>query len=223
MKIPAFWDGGLDWKVRFAPTETGEWEFYTVCSDAGNRGLHHRTGTVTCTAYSGNLDVYLHGFPKTERGKSYFVYDDGTPFFYLADTHWTLALEEIDGYGSVETQGKAGITREYAESLGITSQFKYIMDYRAAQGYTVIQSQPLGWWTNPGQNGWFADDYQNIFTYGVNSIMLAKFRQYDLCFDYIAELGLVHSNTQFGYPTALMTEYFAGKITDLQLEKLCSS
>ncbi|MBO7376019.1 MAG: DUF4038 domain-containing protein, partial [Clostridia bacterium] len=221
MKIPAFWDGGLDWKVRFAPTVTGEWEFYTVCSDAGNRGLHHRTGTVACAAYTGDLDVYRHGFPKTVRGKSYFVYDDGTPFFYLADTHWTLALEEIDGYGSVETQGKAGITREYAESLGITSQFRYIMDYRAAQGYTVIQSQPLGWWTNPGQNGWFADEYQNIFTYGVNSIMLAKFQQYDLCFDYIAELGLVHSNTQFGYPTALMTEYFAGKITDLQLEKLC--
>jgi hypothetical protein len=149
------------------------------------------------------------------------MYDDGTPFFYLGDTHWTLALEEIDSYGSVETQKVAGITKEIADQYGITSQFKYIMDYRAEQGYTVIQSQPLGWWTNPGQNGWFADEYQNIFTYGVNDIMLAKFQQYDVYFDYIAEKGMVHSNTQFGYPTALMTEYFAGKITDAELEKLC--
>ena len=221
MKIPAFWDGGRNWKIRFALPETGEWEFYTVCSEASDAGLHHRTGTVGCSEYTGALDIYRHGFVKTEYGKNYFMYDDGTPFFYLADTHWTLALEEIDGYGSVETEKTAGITKEKAEQYGITSQFRYIMDYRASQGYTVIQSQPLGWWTNPGQNGWFADDLQNIFTYGVNGIMLEKFRQYDRYFEYIAALGLVHANSQFGYPTALMSEYFADKITDVQLEKLC--
>ncbi len=221
LTVPAFWDGGKSWKVRFAPTEVGEWSFYTVCTDTANSGLHHRGGKVTCKEYSGDLDIYKHGFIKTERGKNYFMYADGTPFFYLADTHWTLALEEIDSYGSVETQKFAGITKELADQYGVTSQFKYIMDHRAEQGYTVIESQPLGWWTNPGQNGWFADEYQNIFTYGVNDIMLAKFQQYDVYFDYIAELGMVHSNTQFGYPTALMTEYFAGKITDAELEKLC--
>ncbi len=221
LTIPAFWDGGRVWKVRFAPTEVGQWRFYTKCTDTTNSGLHHRGGNVKCVEYTGDLDIYKHGFVKTELGKNYFMYADGTPFFYLADTHWTLALEEIDSYGSVETQKFVGITKEIADQYGITSQFKYIMDYRAEQGYTVIQSQPLGWWTNPGQNGWFADEYQNIFTYGVNDIMLAKFQQYDVYFDYIAEKGMVHSNTQFGYPTALMTEYFAGKITDAELEKLC--
>ncbi len=221
LSIPAFWDGRRSWKVRFAPTSAGEWEFYTKCTDTENKGLHHRAGVVSCSEYSGELDIYKHGFVKTEYGKSYFVYDDGTPFFYLGDTHWTLALEEIDSYGSVETQGKAGITEAVAQANGITSQFKYIMDYRAEQGYTVIQSQPLGWWTNPGQNGWFADEYQNIFTYGVNDIMLEKFRQYDRYFAYIAEKGFVHANSQFGYPTALMTEYFAGNISDEELEKLC--
>ncbi len=221
LTVPAFWDGGRVWKVRFALTEVGEWKFYTKCTDTQNSGLHHHAGSVSCKAYSGELDIYKHGFIKTETGKNYFMYADGTPFFYLADTHWTLALEEIDSYGSVETQKVAGITKELADQYGITSQFKFIMDHRAEQGYTVIQSQPLGWWTNPGQNGWFADEYQNIFTYGVNDIMLAKFQQYDVYFDYIAEKGMVHSNTQFGYPTALMTEYFAGKITDTELEKLC--
>jgi len=219
--VPAFWDGGRSFKVRFALTEAGTWEFYTVCSDTENAGLHHRYGTVVCSEYSGELDIYKHGFVKTVPGKNYFVYDDGTPFFYLADTHWTLPLEQLDGYGSIEDQASAGITQDIAAEYGITSQFKYIMDYRAEQGYTVIQSQPLGWWTDPGQNSWFADDHGNIYTYGVNDFILDKFQQYDKHFAYIAELGLVHANSQFSSVPALMTEYFAGNITEERLEKLC--
>lgn len=219
LKVPAFWDGGTSWKVRFAPTEVGEWSFYTVCTDTANSGLHHRGGRVICKEYSGDLDIYKHGFVKTEPGKNYFVYDDGTPFFYLGDTHWTLAIEEIDGYGSVETQKVAGITKELADQYGITSQFDYIMNYRAEQGYTVIQSQPLYWWDVNDQI-WFQDGAENIFTLGVNDFMLEKFEQYDRYFKIIADYGLVHSNTQFGYPTTLMSAYFGGKITDEQLEKL---
>ena len=219
LKIPAFWDGGTTWKVRFAPTEVGEWSFYTVCTDTANNGLHHRGGSVICKEYSGNLDIYKHGFVKTEPGKNYFVYDDGTPFFYLGDTHWTLAIEEIDGYGSVETQKVAGITKELADQYGITSQFDYIINYRVEQGYTVIQSQPLYWWDVNDQI-WFQNGAENIFTLGVNDFMLEKFEQYDRYFKIIADYGLVHSNTQFGYPTTLMSAYFGGKITDEQLEKL---
>ena len=220
LTVPAFWDGGRVWKVRFALTEVGKWNFYTRCTDAANAGLHHRAGSVSCKAYSGELDIYKHGFIKTEPGKSYFMYADGTPFFYLGDTHWTLAIEEIDGYGSVETQKVAGITKELADQYGITSQFDYIMNYRAEQGYTVIQSQPLYWWDVNDQI-WFQDGAQNIFTLGVNDFMVEKFRQYDRYFQIIADYGFVHSNTQFGYPTTLMSAYFAGKITDEQLEKLC--
>lgn len=220
LTIPAFWDGGRSWKVRFAPTATGDWQFYTKCSDTENKGLHHRGGTVSVKEYSGDLDIYKHGFIKTETGKNYFMYADGTPFFYLGDTHWTLAIEEIDGYGSVETQKVAGITKELADQYGITSQFDYIMNYRAEQGYTVIQSQPLYWWDVNDQI-WFQDGGQNIFTLGVNDFMVKKFQEYDRYFKIIADYGLVHSNTQFGYPTTLMSAYFGGKITDAELEKLC--
>ena len=220
LTVPAFWDGGRSWKVRFTLTELGEWRFYTTCTDTANASLHHRGGSVTCKEYSGELDIYKHGFIKTEDGKSYFTYADGTPFFYLGDTHWTLAIEEIDSYGSVETQGVAGITKEIADQYGITSQFDYIMSYRAEQGYTVIQSQPLYWWDINDQI-WFQNGTDNIFTLGVNDLMLDKFRQYDHYFKIIAEKGFVHSNTQFSYPTTLMAVYFDGKISDEQLEKLC--
>ena len=31
--VPAFWNGGNNWKVRFAPTLTGQWSYRTICSD----------------------------------------------------------------------------------------------------------------------------------------------------------------------------------------------
>src|SRR5687767_5959896 len=42
--VDAFWDGGRVWKVRFAPTEPGEWRWTTRASDAANTGLHGRSG-----------------------------------------------------------------------------------------------------------------------------------------------------------------------------------
>ena len=89
-KIPAFWDGGNVWKVRFVCPSEGNWHFKTVCTDAENTSLDGRTGAVICNEYSGELDIYKHGFVTTNAGKKYFTYDDGTPFFYLGDTAWEI-------------------------------------------------------------------------------------------------------------------------------------
>ena len=40
LRINGFWDGGTDWKVRFAPDELGDWTYTTYCSDSLNQGLH---------------------------------------------------------------------------------------------------------------------------------------------------------------------------------------
>lgn len=211
--IPAFWDGDTTWTVRFVLPETGDWSYETLCSDESNTGLQGQTGSLTCNPYSGDLDIYKHGFVKTEEGTRYFMYDDGTPFFYLADTHWTLPIEEIDGIGD--------ISQEIADMYGITSQFKYIMDFRTEQGYTVIQSQQLGWYTGITGNSWMGDVSGSIFNYGVNDAMLEKFQQLDEYFAYIAEKGLVHSHTQFAYPEELIETYMDGYISEEQIDKLC--
>jgi hypothetical protein len=123
LRIPAFWDYDSTWKVRFAPTLTGNWTYKTICSDTLNTGLNNKTGSLTCTAYTGNLDIYKHGFIKTTINTRYFTYDDGTPFFYLGDTHWSMPSEpNPDG----------------------NSQFKIIVDKRLVQGFTVYQSEPIG-------------------------------------------------------------------------------
>jgi len=48
---PAFWDGGLTWKVRFAPPQAGLWTMTTIATDAKNNGLHHVTRSVQCDPY----------------------------------------------------------------------------------------------------------------------------------------------------------------------------
>lgn len=123
LKIPGFWDGGKVFKVRFALTQVGEWSFVTVCSDKDNTGLHNKSGRIMCVEYNGELEIYKRGFVKTDPNLRYFVYDDGTPFFYLGDTHWVIGEEDIS-------------TPE--------SKFYKIIDHRVKQRFTVYQSQPLG-------------------------------------------------------------------------------
>ncbi|MFA6397199.1 MAG: DUF5060 domain-containing protein, partial [Sulfurimonas sp.] len=119
LKIPAFWDNGNTWKVRFAPTLAGNWTYKTVCSDTLNTGLNNITGDLTCSEYKGDLDIYKHGFIKTSVETRYFIYDDGTPFFYLGDTQWNLPANSF-------------------------TNFKTIIDKRIEQGFTVCQSEPIG-------------------------------------------------------------------------------
>ncbi len=123
LRIPAFWDNGSTWKVRFAPTLPGIWTYKTGCTDTLNTGLNDKTGNLTCTEYSGNLEIYKHGFVKTDLDLRYFTHDDGTPFFYLGDTHWSMPSEP---------------------NPDNNSQFKAIVDKRIEQGFTVYQSEPIG-------------------------------------------------------------------------------
>ncbi len=118
IKIPAFWNGGNIWEVRFAPIQSGNWIYKTVCSDTLNTGLNGKTGNLTCSAYTGNLDIYKHGFIKTTPNIRYFTYSDATPFFYLGDTHWNFTVNSL-------------------------ANFKTIIDKRVVQGFTVIQSEPI--------------------------------------------------------------------------------
>ncbi len=117
--VPGFWDGNRVWRVRFVCPTEGTWKYTTSSNQDTDAGLHGVTNTFECTKYSGDLEIYKHGFVTTSYNKKYFTYADGTPFFYLGDTHWSLGGETVD----------------MVESIAKT---------RAEQGYTVYQSEPLG-------------------------------------------------------------------------------
>jgi len=173
LKMPAFWD--IDkWYVRFAPNELGIWDYTVTCSGKVDIGLNGVKGELECIPYTGEYEIYKRGFVKTIPDTRYFVYDDGTPFFYLGDTHWTMPMEEIDEAGP------------HAYGIETDSHFKYIVDVRVAQGFTVYQSEPIG-------------HSYNIMD-GIDEKDVLGFRHMDRYFKYIAEKGLLHANAQLIFP-----------------------
>ena len=167
---PAFWDGGNVFLVRFAPTRKGRWIYTSSCTE--DKSLDGLKGSLSCRKYRGSLDIYRHGFVKAGPGLKHFTYADGTPFFYLGDTHWGMYTEEIDEPGP------------NAGSTGAASHFKYIVDRRVDQGFTVYQSEPIG-------------AAFNLVDGKVDQDDIRGFRLADRYYEYIADAGLVHANAEF--------------------------
>jgi len=88
-EVPGFWDGDGEWRVRFAPTEPGRWN-YEVDSDRDDAGLVAE-GRFDAVEYAGPNALRRHGFLRTD-GR-HLVHDDGTPFFWLADTAWSAGAK----------------------------------------------------------------------------------------------------------------------------------
>ena len=122
-----FWNGGNEFRIRFAPTKTGRWTYETTCSDTGNTGLHGQTGTVTAAENTGTTDLDRHGFIRISDNGRYFVHDDGTPFYWLGDTNW-----QAPNYVSVTRCNYPGCT--------CGNQFRHELNDRIAKGFTVYQT-----------------------------------------------------------------------------------
>ncbi len=175
LTIPGFWDGDDTFKLRFSPTLYGVWEYKTICE--ADESLAGKTGTIGANAYKGDLELYRRGFVKTDPTKKYFIYDDGTPFFYLGDTHWNLLSEEYDSAG------------DHAGDIQTDSHFKYIVDKRVQQGFTVYQTQ-------------LETSKYNLYDCKVDRDDLNGFKTVDKYFEYIADSGFMHAHTQFGFSAA---------------------
>ena len=168
LTIPAFWDGGDRFVVRFAPPEPGRWTWQSTCPD--DPALDGRKGSLCCRKYTGDLAIYRHGFIEARKGTKYLMYADGTPFFYLGDTHWGMYTEELSD-----------------------DHFKQIVRRRVEQGFTVIQSEPIG-------APFHLQDGR------VDTEDIDGFRQADAYYQFIADAGLLHANAGFFFPSDLSEE-----------------
>lgn len=111
IKIDGFWDGDSNWKIRMAPTEAGTWNYIT---SSNNPQLNGRTGSFTVTESGKKGFVRVNpAYPRS------FVYDDGTPFFFLGDTAWRF------------------MNKSY---LPFDGTFQSWVDVRESQGFTVLQT-----------------------------------------------------------------------------------
>lgn len=118
LRVPAFWAGGAEWRIRYASTTAGEHRYRWVCSDTSNPDLHNVEGVVHLTPAPVSLALEEHGRLRVGAGKRYLEFADGTPFFWLGDTWW-LGLVQREGWGLAE--------------------FKQLAADRVAKGFTVVQ------------------------------------------------------------------------------------
>jgi hypothetical protein len=96
MAVPAFWSGGQVWKVRFSLSRPGHYTYRTRCSDVDNYNLHNVTGSFDVLPYDGPNPLYHHGPVRVATDQRHFEFEDGTPFFWLADTWWMGLCKRLD-------------------------------------------------------------------------------------------------------------------------------
>jgi len=123
IKREAYFDGDNIYKISFAPTELGFWSFEISADEKS--GLNGVTGEIECMEYTGDLAIYRHGFLKVHPSGKYLIHDDGTPFFWLGDTHWEFAYKE---------------RWDESNHPNMDSMFKGMASKRAAQGFNVYQT-----------------------------------------------------------------------------------
>ena len=172
-RIPreAYWDGGRSYKVAFAPTEPGTWNWILEAPE--ETGLGGMSGIIECRTYTGELEIYRHGFLKVHPSGRYLVYHDGTPFFWLGDTHWEFAYRE---------------SWEHSNHPHMDSMFLGMARHRVDQGYNVYQTnlrsdKAMGgeerYWTQKA-----GDDLPNVEFYQ---------KELDRRMYALADLGLVNA------------------------------
>jgi hypothetical protein len=84
-RVPAFWSGGNEWRVRYASPLVGDHHF---------RGPGQE-GNVEVQPYEGENLLLRHGPPRVGSDGLRLEYADGTPFFWLGDTWWYGLVDRL--------------------------------------------------------------------------------------------------------------------------------
>jgi hypothetical protein len=86
-RVPGFWSGGADWRVRFLPPSPGRYEWRSECSDPADTGLHGKKGTLRAEAGTESSSIQAR-MPRVAPDGRCFTGGDGSPFLWLGDTWW---------------------------------------------------------------------------------------------------------------------------------------
>ena len=100
IRIPGFWDGGKNWKIRFAPPKVGSWTWRTFSND---KDIDGKTGVVECTPESDPTVGYVHIHPYASQSR-HFAVGQATNFYpaYMYDP------VQFDPNTAPATAGKPG-------------------------------------------------------------------------------------------------------------------
>lgn len=91
--VQAFWDGGRIWRFRVDAPEPGVWEYSLRTSDGTQQEWLGCRSEFRVMPYAGPNPLYRHGPLRVSGQGTHLVHQDGTPFFWLADTAWNGLLK----------------------------------------------------------------------------------------------------------------------------------
>ena len=141
-RIYGFWDGGQTFHLRLAATQPGSWTWKSG-SDPEDPGLAGKSGSFTAigwTEVEKEENPLRRGFLKATENKHALEYADGTPFFIIGDTWYSLGANRFMWYDDDEER-----------PIGPNAGFKDYVRLRKSQGYnwvSVIAAYP----------NWITDD-----------------------------------------------------------------
>ncbi|HUS73257.1 MAG TPA: DUF4038 domain-containing protein [Sedimentisphaerales bacterium] len=138
-----FWDGDNVFKVRVLATAPGKW-IWNSGSNQHDSGLNGKTGGFVAIAWdeaakSGN--PCRKGMIKASANGHAFEYADGTPFFLLGDTWWSVPTFRYKWYDD-----------DRQRPIGPKAGFKDYVAFRRKQGFNclaMIAAFPN--WANDGK------------------------------------------------------------------------
>jgi hypothetical protein len=128
-RVYGFWDGGQTFRVRFVATQPGTWTWKSG-SSSKDSGLTDKSGSLKAidwTEAEKTENPLRHGFIRATSNHHALEYADGTPFFIIGDTWWSLSTNRIPWYDD-----------DKERPIGPTAGFKDYVRYRKAQGFNWI-------------------------------------------------------------------------------------
>ncbi len=128
-RVYGFWDGGKNFRVRFAATAPGKWTWRSG-SDPADPGLSGKSGqsqVIDWTAEEKQQNPLRHGFIRSTANKHALEHADGTPYFAIGDTWYATGTNRFKWYDD-----------DTERPLGPAAGFKDYVRYRKAQGYNWV-------------------------------------------------------------------------------------
>jgi len=128
-RVYGFWDGGQTFHLRLVATQPGTWTWKSG-STPNDPGLAGKSGSfkaVEWTEAEKTDNPLRHGFVRATINQHALEHADGTPFFIIGDTWYSVGANRFRWYDD-----------NTERPMGPTAGFKDYVRYRKSQGYNWV-------------------------------------------------------------------------------------
>jgi hypothetical protein len=128
-RVYGFWDGAQTFHLRIVATQPGTWTWKSG-STPNDPGLTGKSGSfqaVDWTEAEKTSNPLRHGFVRSTANHHALEHADGTPFFAIGDTWYSVGANRFKWYDD-----------HTERPIGPTAGFKDYVRYRKAQGYNWV-------------------------------------------------------------------------------------